>query len=266
MDTDLKNKLWNLIWNVYLRIPANDTTLRYNTIPITFFEPLWQNHFKLSFDEHAVLGNAYSSYFNEFKKRYFHIVWFEIYDLLEFLAETYPNEKDRFKTECNSILESEISGYRFVNGCICSIINKEEIKEIETALQSPIDTVRAHIQASLDLFADKQNPDYRNSIKESISAVEAMCKLITKDPNITLGKALDKIKNEKIIILPQNLYEAFDKLYGYSSSSQGIRHGLSQGLVQEPNPQQDDARFFLIACSAFVNYLISKSIDAGISL
>jgi AbiJ N-terminal domain 4 len=202
-----------LIWNVYLRIPANDP-LRYNTIPIKFFEPLWQNHFKLRIDEHAILGNAYNSYFNELQKRYFHIAWFEIYDLLEFLAETYPNDKDRFKTECNSILESEISGYRFVNGHICSIINKEEIKEIETALHSPIETVKAHIQASLDLFADKQNPDYRNSIKESISAVEAMCKLITKDPNITLGKALDKIKKEKtvIIILPQNLYEAFDKL------------------------------------------------------
>ena len=140
--------------------------------------------------------------------------------------------------------------YRFVGDCICRITSKEEINEIETALQSPIEGVKAHIQTSIDLFASKQNPDYRNSIKESISAVESLCKIITQDPNATLGQALKKIEDEKKLNLPQSLKQAFSILCGYSSSSHGIRHGL----IQEPNLQQDDARFFLIACSAFINY------------
>jgi hypothetical protein len=147
-----------------------------------------------------------------------------------------------------------------VDGRICGITNKEEIKEVETALQFPLEAVRAHIQTSLDLFANKQNPEYRNSIKESISAVEALCRIITKDPKATLGKALDKIEHEKKIVLPQSLKQAFDKLYGYTSSADGIRHGLTE----DPDLKQDEARFFLIAFSAFVIHLKKPDIILGI--
>ena len=130
-------------------------------------------------------------------------------------------------------------------------------------MQSPFEGVNKHFQNALDLFSDKQNPSYSNSIKESVSAVEAMCRLIVKDA-LTLGKALEQIEKEGSIIIPTPLKQAFDKLYGYSSSTQGIRH--SYGITEKPDLKQDDARFFLIICSAFVNYLTSKCIEAGIKL
>lgn len=128
-------------------------------------------------------------------------------------------------------------------------------------MNSPFQAVTSHIQNALDLYADNRNPSYRNSIKESISAVEAMCRLIVNDEP-TLGKALKEIETQGSVILPSALKQGFDKLYGYTSSSQGIRHSL--GLTEEPNVKQDDARFFLIACSAFVNYLATKALGAGI--
>ena len=47
--------------------------------------------------------------------------------------------------------------------------------------------------------------------------------------------------------------EAFNKLYGYTSDKNGIRHN---GGVDE-NTTFDEAQYMLVSCSAFLNYLIS---------
>jgi hypothetical protein len=60
------------------------------------------------------------------------------------------------------------------------------------------------------------------------------------------------------------LKKGFSSLYGYTSSADGIRHAL--GLLEEPNLSFEDAKFMLVSCSAFINYLVSKASKAGISL
>ena len=115
---------------------------------------------------------------------------------------------------------------------------------------------------ALELLSDRQNPDPRNSIKESISAVESLCQKIVGRDNATLGDALNVIRSKKQIDLPQSLRDALNKIYGYASSAQGIRHALSD----EPTLSADDARFMLVSCSAFINYMIVKASDAGIQL
>ena len=47
---------------------------------------------------------------------------------------------------------------------------------------------------------------------------------------------------------------ALEKMYGYTSDARGIRHALRE----EPTLDSDDARFMLVSCSAFVNYLKTK--------
>ncbi|MFT7288883.1 MAG: hypothetical protein ACI87W_003007 [Halieaceae bacterium] len=49
---------------------------------------------------------------------------------------------------------------------------------------------RVHLQTALSLMNDRDMPDYRNSIKESISAVEAVASVIVSEEHTTLGKAL----------------------------------------------------------------------------
>ena len=116
------------------------------------------------------------------------------------------------------------------------------------------------MKTALELLANRKSPDYRNSIKESISAVEAVCRLITIDQNATLGQAIGKVK--KKVQLHPALERAFDKLYGYTSSADGIRHAL----LEETDLDFEDAKFMLVSCSAFVNYLVSKSSKAGTRL
>jgi len=47
--------------------------------------------------------------------------------------------------------------------------------------------VGTHLLTALDLLADRQAPDYRNSIKESISTVEAIANRLAGTTNKPLG-------------------------------------------------------------------------------
>ena len=48
------------------------------------------------------------------------------------------------------------------------------------------------------------------------------------------------------------LKTAFEKLYGYTSDANGIRHANGIG---EGNSTFAEAKYMLISCSAFINYL-----------
>ena len=149
-----------------------------------------------------------------------------------------------------------MSAYRFVDGNLVEVNSKEEIKEIETAIKNvdKFKPVKDHLKRAIELYSDRKKPDYRNSIKESISAVESLAKIIIKDDKTTLGQALKVIENKHKI--PSSLKSAFSALYSYTSDEGGIRHSLLEKGVKI---DIEEARFMLIACSAFVNYLISKN-------
>src|SRR5581483_9551223 len=92
-----------------------------------------------------------------------------------------------------------------------------------------------HLRDALEQLADRVSPNYRNSIKDSISAVESVVKVIA-GTNARLGKALKRLTDAGIDIHP-SLREGFSKLYGYSSDADGIRHAM----MEESNLGQDDA-------------------------
>jgi hypothetical protein len=58
------------------------------------------------------------------------------------------------------------------------------------------------------------------------------------------------------------LKKGFSSIYGYTSDNDGIRHALTQ----DSNCDQEDAKYMLVSCSAFVNYLIVKATKSGISI
>ena len=182
--------------------------------------------------------------------------WYEVYDFIEIHLACLEEEMRIERTnQYNELLESEKSGYRIVLGEITPITNHQEIQEIEQAARTPYDSVNQHIQKALSHYADIQNPDYENSIKESISAVEAICCIITglSGTNATLGKTLKKLKDHGVHIHPA-MESAFSSLYGYTSDENGIRHGG----IDFTNAPTEDAKYMLVSCSAFVNYLIEK--------
>ena len=178
----------------------------------------------------------------------------DIFEELQNHVAPYYNRNQRIdcEQELNALFEEEFVGYRMIAHEITPITNEVEINEIKTSLDIEFEGCKSHIKKGLSLLSDREKPDYKNSIKESISAVESICQIICKDDKATLGKALNKLE-ESGIKLHRSLKEAFSKLYGYTSDEGGIRH--AEGLF-ESNVSFEDAKFMLVTCCAFVNYLV----------
>lgn len=265
IDEYLKNGLWNVLTVFYWR-DGEAVSHTYPKIEMqNFLSVLWHSFFKWRVDS---IPYDWRECLSEIEEFYFdgRTPWYVLYDFIEFVAQNYPSKElnERFMDSCNVVLERELSAYRFVGERITEVTAEEEISEIEEALESPFKTVSAHIDNALKLMSDKKAPDYRNSIKESISAVEAICRIIAGSKKATLGQALDIIERKGKIEFHGALKRAFDSLYGYTSSAEeGIRHSL---LKDKANLEFEDAKFMLVSCSAFINYLKLKASKAKIKI
>jgi hypothetical protein len=259
IDEDLKNALWNALTIFYWKAKVKHDYLEENEDAIrVLLWRIWIDFFKNRLDEEP---RYFSAYQKTLKKYFFEADWFEIYDFLEFVPSNYENNQhiqtnEKFIDYCNNVLEREISAYRFVNGIISQISSKVEVESIEEALTitDTFKPVNTHLNRALELYSDRKAPDYRNSIKEAISAVESYCSILTGIPKATLGQALKQIERDNNI--HPALKNSFSNLYGYASDANGIRHAL----ITDDNLNQEDAKFMLVACSAFINYLIQKEV------
>jgi len=227
-----------------------------------YFKILWDEFYNLPTDTiPGRIRDLYNKVRDDFLNNW---EWNEIFDFIEFTLEYFPDfyGMEQFIAGCNMILERELSGYRIVGKRFIEDITEEQINEIEEILKSKKlgAPVKIHIQSAIDKLSDKVNRDYRNSIKESISAVENICRLITGNPKTTLGQALKVVENK--IQIHSALRSAFEKLYGYTSDENEIRHSL----MDEPDIYYEDAKFMLVSCSAFINYLLQKATKAKIDL
>ncbi len=274
VDEDLKNSLWNC----FLKFVEVLTPFTGVKLFRRLGELLWINYFKQPLDtlsnDPSEIYKYIRDYFFDSKRK-----WNEIYDFIEFVVKVYPfvvnddvdsKKKNEFIKAfikaCNIVLERELSAYRFVGEKIIKITSEIEIKEIEEALENTknidkLKPVNEHLKRAIELLSDRKSPDYRNSIKESISALESLCKIIINDGNKTLGKALNIMKDQKIIDLHSALYQIGHNLYGYASDCGGIRHGKS---VPNCNVNFEDAKFMLLCCSSYINYLIAKASELQI--
>jgi len=260
IDEDLQNGLWNAVQVFYLDNVGSKyiSTSNYNG----FFKNLWHNFFKLPLD---TMDDWYNTTRLQIRGWFFQWEWYEIYDFIEFLAKTKsPSDSVKFIEFCNNIFEKELSGFRFINGIIAPITNELEIKEIDDAIINSTNNAlvgaKTHIENALRMISDRESPDYRNSIKESISAVESISKVLSSGSKHSLGSALDKIKGK--IKLHPALEKGFKQIYGYTSDTDGIRHAL----MEESTCDFEDAKYMLVSCSAFINYLIVKADKAGIKI
>jgi hypothetical protein len=260
MNDALRNSIWNFI--------SEPMTFTYDGVTWTrLLSVLADEFFKLPIEtvpkHDSDLGRKW------LRKHYDRLEWYEVYNLLEytvawaelFTVGAYTAEKQAL--HANRTLERELSGYRFLNGCeLAPITNKVEIESIEEAISGSehagLDGVRTHLETALTLLSQKPKPDYRNSIKESISAVESTAKLVSGVPGGGLDAALEALRKQTTI--HPALKQGFVKLYGYTSDADGIRHSL---LEAASNAGFDEAKYMLVVCSAFTNYLISK--NAGMS-
>ena len=243
MDGRLRNAIWNFLSEHYL---GSGDALRPNAMLLT----LWTKVAGKPADELEILP------MKRFRPWYFKASWNEVYDVLECCLQWGQQEQNI--TAANAILAREGSGYRFVAGVIMPIVNDEELAEVEAVVEhvGPFDAASEHIKQAVRLFRDRDNPDYRNAIKESISAVESAVRVASEDPKADIEKGLQKLA------VHSQLKQAWSNLYNWTSDESGVRHAMKGtpqvGLGEARYMIVASLAFFALICSAFINYLVER--------
>jgi hypothetical protein len=253
MDEPLRNALWNhatvWIWESgrlhTLMTDGDNVTIRKLCVSI------WSDHFKKPLEE---IEGRWRDVLQKIRDTFFKSSWNEVNDFIEFAGNHFQDQRfrDGFFGACNKVMERELSAYRFVGNVVTRVTDKQEIEEIDQALQTAQGPVQTHLQRALQLLSDRKAPDHRNSIKESISAVESLVSKTVGEKG-TLGQLIKKLEGDEK--LHPALQAAFGNLYGYTSDGGGIRHAL----MEAENVSFEEAKFMLVVCSAFVNFVQSKA-------
>lgn len=246
LTTDLRNSFWNEVTDWVQSMNAGDLC-----------HAIWKQYYKKPTDKipyvHYHAMDGYLTAWAEVRANFFNSNWSNVYDFLEFLllADRYGELEKGLKR----VLSRELAPYRLINKQFVQITDPVELNSLSESMTygDKFKPVSDHIKSALSHLSNRANPDYRNSIKESISAVEAMAKIISNKPKATLDDALKALGTSHA--LHGGLKNGYSNLYGYTNDANGIRHSL----LSESNLTQADAKYFLISCSAFVNYLKTLS-------
>ena len=273
LDKETRNALWNLI-SPFLR---NAQARKEMTVNTDIWTGLYHNTLDTvpnmgSKNEHYIQDNEL--FYQFFRGKVCDDTWNQCLDFVEFIAA--EDNREKWSIQCynyglnqadvyvpsakdyNSIFEQYLVGYRFVYGEITPITAPCEIRAIEDVVAATNTSVRELMTKAVAHLSDRRQPDYAKSVHCSISAVEAQCCILLENEKITLGQALKQLENKGVVLHPA-LKDAFAKLYGYTSDANGVRHGS----INPSDVDQGLAKFMLVACSAFINYVISKKVDGS---
>lgn len=268
IDTRLENALWNFLHELYLEglRKGHSKVFSQQDHLETAITQIWAVYFGLRIDEMpkdslVTRQVDIAQTISLIKEEFFKSTWHEKYDLVEFVVQfDIRHTKLSLQDVLNAILERENSGYRSINGEIVPITSNDELKQVTEVIElsGEWQPVSRHMQLAVEILGRKESPDYRNVIKESILAVEALCQIISGNPKSTLGQAIAIIEKDN------KLHGAFTSsmksLYGFTSDGTGIRHSL---LEEDIEIGMAEAVYMLVNCSAFINYMKNKIASNG---
>lgn len=260
MDVELKNGLWTAFFNKFVEAwgvyDGSYSRWPYRAELKDWATQVWTVFLKQPGD----IEGSFEATTKALRKKFYETEWHWCLDFLEFDVKTAKVLGPRLAAAANVFFQRENSAYRYVGEEIVEITDETEIEAIETAIDKGPRAARLHLTQALAMLSDGKSPDYRNSIKEAISAVEAVCRLISGADKDTLGPALKKVTAKA------PMHGAFEqallKLYGFTSDEGGIRHSL----MEESTITYADAKFMLVLCSGFVNFMLGKCAELGLKI
>lgn len=252
LDDETRIELWNIV-TVTLGIITEKDYNWETHIKVT--QALWAWQFKKPRDEQPDDDKVWGMV----KATILKGEWYDALDILEAIVKHLQrfhtwqtDDVSKVVTDAlNDVFETHLVGYRFIEQKIIPLDSDTDADAVFAAIKASRDYAgaRGHLQRASELLADRKSPDYPNSIKESISAVEAVVRKITGEG--TLGAGLRRLKAAGVAIHPA-LEGAWSKMYGWTSDAEGIRHAA----VEAADADQAIAKYMLVTCSAFVTYLM----------
>lgn len=117
---------------------------------------------------------------------------------------------------------------------------------------------RKHYEKAMQFFRNPAKPDYENTVKEAVCAVEAAGKaLFPVAKAATLGDLSRWLVTTKDVSVPKALGQTFTGIYAYRSGGDGVGHGGAEGGPATVKV----AEFVLAICASQIIYLVDVSND-----
>ena len=185
--------------------------------------------------------------------------WWQFYDICEVLwqgLEYNKREKNSLSEEINTLLREEHLGFELRDGKVEKIGSgfiDARVEEARYLLKEPeFKGADEHFEKALKALNTRPNPDVENCIKDAVSAIESVGRIIVNDDKALLSDIIKDMARNKII--PKPLDEAIQKVYAYRGDQPGVAHGL----VGTSKVTIDDAEFVLAMSAAIIIYLVKK--------
>jgi len=247
---ELRTALWNV-----LHKPAFPDEAEHRERALANARALW-NHVGWRNDQVPLLPHQMRA---AIATEWFSCRWPEFFDLIEFtarlLATPLPPTRQVWFEMLNRVLESRGCAYRFIAEQLVPLSNSVEAAEVASVADSAIPTVAAHIREARRLLPPNVGANPRDSIRQSIAAVEAALRHLAGNPGATLTDGLVAFETRHGA-LPASLRRALVTLCGYAANGEGARRDVSE---EADGASGDQARLMLVTCSAFANYLVTLS-------
>jgi hypothetical protein len=197
--------------------------------------------------------------------------WYQFYDLVELVADKLKQNESEYATEWGGVSYETFMFPSYMQK-VNDLFSQHKIQwkmnkvgKLETALPKDLET---RVAGTDSLLKDKFEParvhyskarsyilsptkDPENSIKESVSAVESVCKMLYLN-SATLGDALKTMKKEKLI--SPMLITVFEKFYAYTNAEPAVRHGSDK----MSGVDEMDAELALHMSAAFIRTIILR--------
>jgi hypothetical protein len=255
LDEETRTELWNVMHLTIEVLSSKYAGADGLKVMLTF---LWTESFKKRRDERPYNIDVQNHIKHIMLQGDWNVALDTLEDFVYYAKETGLLNEIDFAEVFNTRFAQYFVPYQFVDGLITPIGSALEADAVSDAIVATdrYRGARHHIKRALELLADRQAPDYANSIKESISAVESVIKTVTKEE--TLGRGIHKLRERGIVIHPA-LEVAWSKMYGWTSNADGIRHAV----IDAVDGDRALAKYMLVACSAFVTYLIEADLSSS---
>jgi len=258
LDSETRTELWNVLF--LARKISREKDAGYS-VDENITTALWAWHLKKARDEQPHESAVWSM----IKTIILTEPWFAALDCIEEYGRYLHRFSNHYTGDVpalfdkllNATLEQYLVGYRLIGQQLVPLDDDASAGAVTDALDATVPFVgaRRHLTRATELLSDRVKPDYPNSIKEAISAVESVVASVTGEG--TLGAGLKKLKSAGVAIHPA-LEGAWSKMYGWTSDAEGIRHAA----IDEADADQPLAKYMLVACSAFVSYVIEAGLKS----
>jgi hypothetical protein len=162
-----------------------------------------------------------------------------------------------FSDEINQLLMEENMDYKFIDGQFerrGRAQTQKSIKKMGFVLSdSNLIEVRKHFNKAIKFFNQTLEPDYHNSVKEALCALECAIEICTgKDASNNFTKVMKELEGSTKEKIPAPISQSIQKIYAYRGSGQGVSHSAPKGY----RVTELEAELVLNLIAAFITYIV----------